>query len=196
LFAGAAALAVASVSAHATTFDFSYTFNPALYSGDVTNDNHSLVVSGSFTGTLNGTLISDIANAQVAINGVSFNGPLLVSAWNAGTATWDDGVAPVISTTDVNSNNFVFADTDVATNPGGVSNYFFITGNKIDPVNAGTGAINFNTTDAGGNAVSGFGSTANQASFTVTAVPEPESIALAFIGLGLCGVSALRRRQA
>ena len=197
LLAGAAALAVASVSAHATTFNFSYTFNPTLSSADVTNDNNPVVVNGSFTGALVGSSITDIANVQVALNGLSFSGPLFVSAWNAGTANWDDSIAPVISLTDVSKDNFVFADTDVATNPGGVSNYFYVTGSSVDLANTGAGAITFNATDATGNALSGFSSTVNPAAFAVTAaVPEPESYALAMIGLGIFGFGFLRRRQA
>ena len=177
------ALSLSALAAQATTFDFSYTFDP-----NNTGNGLPVTISGSFDGTEIGNLISNISNAVVSINGNAFSGPIMVEAADA-SGNWSSTVAPVIST-DVGQTNFIFADADVANNPAGVSNYFYITTGQA-------GGVNFNVTDAGGNPLSGF-ETASNASWTVTAaaaVPEPSTYAMLAAGLGLIGLVSLRRRQ-
>jgi hypothetical protein len=177
------ALALAPFAASAATFDFSYTFDP-----NNTGDGNPLTVTGSLTGTLVGSFINNVANVQVAMNGTSFNGPLIAEAWNNTTQAWDNTLAPVVST-NAAANNFIFADTDVAVNPA-PSNYLYFTGGQI-------AAINFNLTDVNGNAQSGF-ETANAQSWSLVAVPvpEPSSYALLLAGLGLVTLVARRRTRA
>ncbi len=177
----AAALTLISLSASATTFNFSYSFDPA-----DTGDGNPVVLTGSFSGTQLGALITGIANFQVSLNGAAFSGPLQVEAWNYTTSNWDPATTPVIST-DVAQTNFVVADADVSTNPAGVSNYFYISGGQAV-------AVTFNMTDAGNNPLEGVG-TASNANWSVTAVPEPANAALLMAGLGVVGLLARRRQS-
>jgi len=173
------ALAIAPLAAHAEVFNFSYSFDP-----NNTGDGNALSLTGSFSGNLTGSIISSISNFSVSLNGASFSGPLLGGGWNSATQAFDSSVAPVVSS-NVALDNFIFADTDVSTNPSGVSNYFWFTGGQLF-------AINFNQSDATGNAISGFES-ADPAKWTVAAVPEPSSYAMLLAGLGLM-VMVMRRR--
>ena len=177
-----AALALASFAANAGTYNFSYSFDP-----NSTGDGNPLVVTGSLSGDLVGSFLQNVSDVQVALNGVAFNGaPLFAEGFNATTGLADNTVAPVIST-DASQNNFIFADVDVATNPTGASNYFFISGGQ-------TFAINFNTSDVSGNPISGYENTVNSSWNLVAApVPEPESYAMILAGLGLVGAIARRR---
>ena len=178
-----AALVFASLAAHAGTYQFAYNFDPIN-----TGDGNALALTGTFSGDQVGALIGNISNVQVFLNGTAFQGPLFAEGWNASTQNWDSTIAPVISLNNVAQNNFVFADTDVSTDPN-ASNYFWMTGGQ-------TLAVTFNTTDAGNNPLSGYETAVNGkwSVAAVAAVPEPESLALALMGLGLCGVAAVRRR--
>jgi hypothetical protein len=178
-----ASLALTPLAANADSFNFSYSFNPFN-----TGDGNPLAVTGSLTGDLSDSFISNISNVQVSLNGVAFSGPLFVEASNAG-GNWDNSIAPVLST-DATQNNFIFADADVANNPFDASNYFWMTGGQVL-------AINFNASDANGNAPFGFENTVNSSwSLVAAPVPEPESYAMLLAGLGLLGGIARRRRQA
>lgn len=177
-----ASLALTPLAANADSFNFSYSFN-----ANNTGDGNPLVVTGSLIGTQSGSFINNVSNVQVFLNGVAFAGPLLVEAWNTTTGNWDNTIAPVISTV-ATQNNFVFADADVANNPYDASNYFYMTGGQ-------TLAINFNGSDANGNAPFGYEPTV-PTSWTLVAapVPEPETYAMLLAGLGLLGGVARRRK--
>src|SRR5258705_7744519 len=126
LKAAACVALLASVSAQAETFDFSYTF------GD------GPVVTGSLQGTLVGDAVQNISNVQVALNGTAFTGTLNVAGWDSGTALFD---SPAIVSTDASKNNFVFADADAANlNTGNFTNLFEMITN--DPNANGVFATN------------------------------------------------------
>ena len=171
------ALALTSFAASAETFNFSYTFNDAS------------VLTGSLTGVLNGLFIDNVADVHVTLNGNEFSGaPLYAAAWNAASQSWDNAIAPIISTNSA-LNNFIFADANVPTDFG-VSNYFYFTNDSINGAQAF--ANNLNTGDIAQDAPVTNGSW----SIAVAApVPEPESFAMLLVGLGLIG-AAVRRRQA
>lgn len=175
----ASAIMLASFAANAENFNFTYSF-------DNTGDSNPVVITGSLSGDLVGDIINNISNVQVAMNGTAFSGPLFAESWNDAAGNWDNTVAPVISTV-ATKNNFIFADTDVSTDPG-ASNYFFYTGNQAL-------AVNFNVSDANGAGVTGYDSPANASWSLVTApVPEADSYAMILAGFGLLSVLARRRK--
>lgn len=184
-----AIFAITSFAANAESFNFSYSF-------ENTGNGSPLTVTGSFTGDESGLFVNNISNLHVFLNGSEFSGPLFTAAWNTTTHSWDNTSAPIISF-DSAKNNFIFADTNVPTNFN-ASNYFYMTNDASDP--SGTPheafAINYNVSDANGNALSGDDTPINKSwSLTVaSAVPEPESYAMLIIGFALTRL-ALRRKQ-
>ena len=195
-----AAIALGSIAAHATTYDFSYTFDPS-YANDLTNNNELLVVTGSFSATASGASFSNISNVQLAMNGPAVSGPLLIESLDA-NGNFSSSIAPTFSA-NVAQNDFVIADTDVSTGAGqaNVSNYFYIDG-ALAPTAASGGqvyGINFNQTDVNGNFVQGIDLAANSANWTFSAVtqpvPEPETYAMLLAGLSLMAAVARRRTR-
>jgi len=73
LKAAACVALLASVSAHAETFDFSYTF------GD------GSIVTGSLEGSLVGDSVQNISDIHAALNGTAFTGTLNAAGFDAGT---------------------------------------------------------------------------------------------------------------
>ena len=174
LKAAACVALLASVSAHAETFDFSYTF------GD------GPVVTGSLDGTLAGDAVQNISDVHVALNGIAFTGTLNVAGWNASTSQFD---TPATVSTDATKNNFVFADADVpGLNAGNFTNLFEMITN--DPAANGVFATNAKITDGPNSAFD----LAPNGSWTLAPVPLPAGLLLFSSGMGLLG--ALRRRRA
>lgn len=179
---------VASANAPEQDFAFSYTFS----SGDIIN--------GTFLGNFDatGTNVVNITNVNASLDGVQFLNDAAISsldvtAWNTSTGTWDNTIAPVVST-NASLNNFAFGDTNVASNPSGVSNYFYF----INDPNQGQQvfAVNTNNLDSNGNAQSAYDSPATVANWTLTAVPLPTSLPMMISGLAMLGAAARRRVKA
>ena len=182
-----AALSLCALVAHAqTTFDFAYTFNPSL-NGTNTESGELLSVTGSFTGTEIGSVISNISNVSVSVNGYAFNGPIVVEAWDNVAGNWSTSVTPTISLSDATQTNFIFADADAANAPGNITNLF-----TVSPATQAF-VLDDNVQGASGPLT---GTDTTTAHFTVTAVPEPSTYALMAAGLALVGLRLQRRRQA
>jgi hypothetical protein len=171
LKAAACVALLASVSAHAETFDFSYTF------GD------GSLVSGSLQGSLVGNSVQDISDIHAALNGIAFTGTLNAAGWDPATTQFG---APATVSTDATRNNFVFVDATVAgMNAGNFTNFFEMITN--DPLANGVFAGNANVLN--NNSAADF---EPNASWSLTPVPLPAGLLLFSSGLGLFG--ALRRR--
>jgi hypothetical protein len=84
-----------SLSAKATLFDFSYTFNDGT------------TITGSLTGNLAGDYVQNVGNVQVAANGIQDAGPMYAMSFFGPNAT--------VSTI-FNLNNFLFANTSNGNN--------------------------------------------------------------------------------
>jgi PEP-CTERM motif len=178
LFLKAAALAAvfASCAANASTFDFSYTFT----------DGQS--VTGSLDGTLSGSLVTNISDVHVALDGTPFVGaPLFAAAWNTTTGTWDNTIPAAVST-NAALNNFIFADSNVPTDFG-ASNYFYFVSDPNSPSGPSVFANNVNTQQAALDSANGTWS------LTPAPVPLPAALPLIVSGLGLFGAAARRRRE-
>ncbi len=95
LIAAALAAVVASTSAGATTFDFSYAFADG-------------TLTGSLEGTLVGSSIENVSNVQMQVDGVSFDQPLYTASYNLSTGDLSLG-NPIISTNGA-QNDFAFGN--------------------------------------------------------------------------------------
>lgn len=175
LIQAAALLAACSTAAHASTFDFSYTFS----------DGQQL--SGSLDGTLNGDFVTNISNVEVSFAGTAFSGaPLYAAAWNTTTDAWDNSIPAVVSTK-ASENNFIFADSNIPTDFG-ASNYFYFVNDPNGIAGLDVSANNTNTGQIAEDAATGTWS------LTPAPVPLPAALPLIASGLGLLGAAARRRR--
>lgn len=171
------AATLVSASAHAETFDFSYTFAD------------STAITGRFDGTANGNLVTGLSNIFVKLNGVDFagSGSLLAARFD-GTSWQND---PVVSFNGL-ENNFAFSD---GLFPGSYNvNYFTqrsgpgLDFSWVESTRGISRSEVYTVTPAG---------TLSRWTLTaVTAVPEPETYAMLLAGLGLLGAVARRRKHA
>ena len=165
---------IAAAPVFATTYNYSYTFTPVLGTN---------WVSGSFDGTANGDLITDLSNITAVLNGFApFNGSgsLWGSHYDAGTGGWVSGGA--VASFDGLQNNFLFIDSNFPLVPN-YSNYyysvyslyhindlFFESGYVYDlPLTSGIWSVT-----------------------AANPIPEPSSMAL--LGASLIGLGVNRRR--
>ena len=165
-FACAAALSLVG-TAHAATFDFSYTFSGS-------ND----TVTGSVQGTLSGGFVDNLHDLTLAYDGHAFSSATVGQTWDP--ALVDFSAAPVRLAVDGSQNNFLFSD--------GTLSFAFI--NDIDnfggtSVSASDLSLAVNNADAD--------TSVGNWSLTAAPIPEPGSVALMLAGLGLLGVVARRR---
>jgi hypothetical protein len=162
----------AGTAAQAATFNFSYTFD----------DGNK--VTGSFDGTANGNLVTDLSHIFVSLNGNAFPGSGSLGAYSFDTATsnWEEHA--VVSFDGLHS-NFGFSDGHPST-----SGEIFL----LIPYD--TSSTEFAQLLHGGSESSDFGIPTVAAHWQLTAVPEPETYAMLLAGLGLVGFAARRRKQA
>ena len=166
-FLAAAVALTAAVAAQADDFTFSYTSWPYL-------------VTGSFSGTPTGDLITNLSDISVKIDG----SPLAGGATAAPSRTyfgWNGiGLGGVVSISGV-ANNFIFSVPHDGTWTN-TDDFYSIPnfGNRTGLSLSGTTLFESFAPFTPGQ-------------WTVTAVPEPETYAMLLAGLGLIGVVSRRR---
>jgi len=195
----ASVLAAGTSVGHAATFDFSYAFNNDSFAptGDV--------ISGSFTGTLTGSDVTDIANVTASFydgsTTVALSGPLTVYSYTPSAEHCNSyscfTLGGAVASFNPAHNNFFFIDS-AAANFAGYTNYFYV----IQPwSNSGPGDetiavqyLNNNT----GTLIENYNGLYAPGNWTLTEVPvpEPATWAMMLIGLGALGASLrLSRRR-
>jgi hypothetical protein len=175
----AAILLAAFASAHADTFNFSYSFADGQ------------AITGSLSGKLKGDLVENISNLHISFGGVDFTGSLVGGSWDDAAQNWNSAAGAVVST-NAAKNNFIFGDADPQHDYNSINNYFYFVNSQT----LGNQAFALNCN--GDCAQSAFDQPTNNASWSLTAaapVPEPGTTAMLLVGLGLVG-AAVRRRQA
>jgi hypothetical protein len=174
----AAAIFLSVGAAHAGLYRYSYVFSDGQ------------TVGGSFSATVNGDYLSGFSNISAAIDGEEFfgNGSLVNYGFEPGTGyqVLGEGVATISGT----YGSFVFAaDPEISNN----TNFFRMETDYL------TGIVSVTATKIGGGVYLYAWDSENYdpsrwSVTAVTAVPEPESLALFMAGLGLMGVVARRRK--
>lgn len=109
VLAGAVLLSLSSTAAFAATFDFTDTFLATNYGAYWAGP--AVTVTGSFTGTASGNLITDLSNVSVFVDGVGFGGNGVSVMSFTYTGAGETGFVPggVVSF-DGSQNNFQFID--------------------------------------------------------------------------------------
>ena len=168
-----AALFATSPASASQTFDYSYTFDTGQ------------VVSGSFTGTAAGDLISDLSNISASIDGVALpqSGNLFSESWvgfNSG-----HGAPGAVVSFDGLQSNFIFGDN-------ALDSYFYVVPWYNGNQTIGTQALSLST-----GYIDYYNGNYNASNWNVVAapVPEPTEGALLLSGIGLLGFIATRRKK-
>lgn len=185
LLTAAAVCAALSSAAHATTFDFTYSFTDGQE------------VAGSFTGTSTdgGQSATNISNLQVTFDGVAFAGgvspTLILNSWNSSTAGWNSASVPTTIYAKGSLNNFVISDADASVNTSPDYEFAYVN----DATNNIFQATAANFTQG----LVDIDSPANNAGWTlseVAPVPLPAALPLLASSFGGLGFLGFRRRRA
>lgn len=113
LFSGVALLGSLR-PAFADSFDFSYVF------GD------GNTVSGTFDGTVNGSLVTGLTNISLSFNSSPIAGSLYTGQYDG--ANW---VVGGVVSFDVLQNNFIFINDDIANGGSAYDSFFYMTNSSV-----------------------------------------------------------------
>lgn len=192
LIQAAALLAACSGAAQASTYDFSYTFT----SNFAPAGTQPPAVTGSFDGTLNGNLFTNISDVSISVNGVAFSGPLSIGSWDASVGTSgavNFAASSAVISTNGALNNFVIADTSDPNLATYTNLFYYVSGTTPDQV--GSQEVSLQIVPTG---LSGFDndSLGGVGTWSVKPVPLPAALPLLVSGLGLFAAAKRRRREA
>jgi hypothetical protein len=187
LIQAAALLAACSGAAHASAYDFSYTFT----------NNSTLtppIVTGSFDGTLSGNLLTNITDVSVAVNGAAFNGQLFIGSWDSSAGTVNFAANTAVVSTNGALNNFVIADTHDPSLSTFTNLFYYVSGTTPDSLGSQEVSLQnvFGPSAFDNDALGGVGTW----SLTPAPVPLPAALPLLASGLGLIAAAKRRRREA
>jgi hypothetical protein len=176
LIQAAVVLAACSGAAHASTFDFSYTFA----------DGQPL--TGSLDGTLNGDLVTNISNVTINFDRTTYTGTLHAGTFDGTSGSYNYGANAAVVSTNAALNNFIFAD-NTDPNANNVTNWFYFV-NGTTPSGTGTSEVEAANLNTGNLAIDN----PSSGQWSLTPVPVPAALPLMLSGLGLLA-AAKRRRQ-
>ncbi|MBV8682041.1 MAG: PEP-CTERM sorting domain-containing protein [Caulobacteraceae bacterium] len=171
---------LATGSASAAKFDFSYTFD----TGDT--------VTGSFTGTLSGNDVTGLSNVTASFDGAPFagSGSLNMYAYTSAGSKCGSCYASsgAVASFDPDKNNFFLTDASLSSvQDGAASQYFYLI---PWPNGAATEATQYNGPTGLVDSYNGDFIEGNW-SLTAASVPEPSAWVLMLVGIGAMG-GALR----
>jgi len=184
--AACAVALLAATAAQATTYQYSYTFADGN------------VASGTFDGTANGNLITNLTNITAFANGVAFrteSWTVATTIFNYASDMWGGAAGGAVASFDGTANNLLFSGG--TRQPGG--GFFYGSTLNLGPnmtnlIGAGVSTPWGSPGDA--NSWGSTGGAYSAARWSVSAVPEPATYGMLLGGLGLVGLMARRRRAA
>ena len=188
LTAAAVCAALTGGAAHASTFDFSYSFA----------DGQEITGSLMGTSTDGGQTVTNISDLQVSFDGVAFlggQGPLQIDTWNTATESFTD-TTPATMSANGALNNFIISDVDAAISSNSPK-YEFAYIN--DPAGIGSQVVANNFLQSSGGAFqtdSDIPPIAGNWTLTeATPVPLPATLPLLASALGGLGLFGIGRRR-
>jgi hypothetical protein len=185
LIQAAALLAACSGAAHASSFDFTYTFT----------DGQTL--SGSLDGTLSGNVVTNISDVSVALDGTTYSGPLFIGSWNSTTGTPNFAAGSAVVSTDASLNNFWISNSNDPTGNGTTNQFYYVNGSTpsggsheadayfVDAANQANNLSDFDLDNFNG-----------VGEWSLKPVPVPAALPLLLSGLGFFGAARRRRQNA
>ncbi len=166
----------AALAANATVFEYSYAINDG--------HGYTALISGGFTGNIDGNFVKDLSDVTVFINGHQIGGTIYTAGYD-----YSYGASfPAMVSFDVSQNNFLFINSNVQANDWDSTGFFSITAGDY----FGNQAVAYLQTPF----QNVYESPLVQSHWKLTALSTPDSgPTLLMFGAALTGLAWFRRRQ-